>query len=377
MIYFTGNKCANLVLKHSIRRFRILNIYNLIKLNNAAQWDEIIKSFKEHDVYYLSDYVKAFEIHGDGVAQLFYYKDENIRAINVAMKRDIANNLKFENLIPKNKYFDLATPYGYGGFLFEGNVTEQSIKQVENQYEKLCEKENIISEYVRFHPVLNNKMYLNNFYEIHDLGKSVTIDITNKDKIWSNFGGYNKNRVRKAIKSGVKIYWGRSPQLYQNFKEIYNQTMDRDHARNYYYFEDDFYESLLDDLKYNSMMFYAVYEDKIIAMSIILFCNGQLHYHFSGSLKEYQIFAPTNLLLYEVACWGAEYGYKTFHLGSGLGGNEDSLYRFKKNFNKNSNTVFSIGKKVYNHARYKELVDLRKMDLDFTTESNFFPQYRS
>jgi len=35
-------------------------------------------------------------------------------------------------------------------------------------------------------------------------------------------------------------------------------------------------------------------------------------------------------LLYEAACWGIENGYKTFHLGGGLGSREDSLYQFKK-----------------------------------------------
>lgn len=352
-------------------------VCKFITLAEKQLWDKAVKSFNEYDVYYLSDYVKAFELHGDGSARLFYYKDDDIQAINVAMKRDIANDSKFKKLIPPNEYFDLATPYGYGGFLIEGDITEQSLKRLENQYRSMCEQEKIISEFVRFHPVLNNKVYLSNMFEICELGKSVTIDLSDKDVIWSNFKGYNKNRVRKAKKSGVKIYWGRDPKLYKRFKEIYNKTMDRDQARSYYYFEDDFYESLLEDLKYNAMMFYAVYEGKIIAMSIILLCNEQLHYHFSGSLKEYQILAPTNLLLYEVACWGAEYGYKTFHLGSGLGGNEDSLYRFKSVFNLNSNTVFTIGKKIYLPIQYEKLCMLRKEDSTFNVESKFFPLYRS
>lgn len=351
--------------------------YKLVTLNEKTLWDEIVKSFKEYDVYYLSDYVKAFELHGDGTAQLFYYKNDDIQAINVSMKRDIANDRKLEQLIPQNEYFDLATPYGYGGFIIEGEITEQSLQQLENQYLRMCEKEKVVSEFVRFHPVLNNKILLSNFYEISELGKSVTLDLTNKDVIWSNFKGYNKNRIRKAKKSGVKIYWGRDPKLYQTFKEIYNQTMDRDQARNYYYFKDDFYESLVEDLKYNAMMFYAVYEEKIIAMSIILLCNKQLHYHFSGSLKEFQILAPTNLLLYEAACWGAEYGYKTLHLGSGLGGKEDSLYKFKSVFNVNSNTVFTIGKKIYNPLQYEKLVTIRKKHSALNVDSGFFPLYRS
>lgn len=58
------------------------------------------KSFSNADVYYLSGYVKAFKIHGDGEPILYYYQDENIRAINVVMKRDIAEDKKFSESIP-------------------------------------------------------------------------------------------------------------------------------------------------------------------------------------------------------------------------------------------------------------------------------------
>ena len=91
--------------------------------------------------------------------------------------------------------------------------------------------------------------------------------------------------------------------------------MDKDKADDYYYFGKNFYESILLDLKYNSLIFYAVYENKIIAMAIILFNNRKMHYHLSAVNKQYQHLAPTNFLLYEAACWGHENGYKTFHLG--------------------------------------------------------------
>ena len=134
--------------------------------------------------------------------------------------------------------------------------------------------------------------------------------------------------IRKASRAGIQIYSGRDPKLFQTFQKLYNQTMEQNNARESYYFQDDFYVSLLEDLNSNSRIFYAVYEQKIIAMAIILHCNKQLHYHLAGSLKAYQHLGPNNLLLYEVACWGNEHGYTTFHLGSGLGRRERQDLRF-------------------------------------------------
>ncbi len=125
-------------------------------------------------------------------------------------------------------------------------------------------------------------------------------------------------------------------------------------------------------------MFYAVYEDKIISMSLILYVNNKVHYHLSGSIFEYRNLAATNLLLYEVARWAIDKGYETFHLGGGLGAAEDSLYKFKAGFNKISNNQFCIGKDIVNEDKYDELVELRRQsDDNFDFESNFFPLYRA
>jgi CelD/BcsL family acetyltransferase involved in cellulose biosynthesis len=125
-------------------------------------------------------------------------------------------------------------------------------------------------------------------------------------------------------------------------------------------------------------MFYAVMDGQIIAMSIMLFANDQMHYHLSGSMIEYRNLAPSNLLLYKAALWGCERGYKTFHLGGGVGSGEDGLYKFKAAFNKNSDYQFSIGKEIFNQEKYDELVAERTgRDLTFNEDSKFFPLYRS
>ena len=154
--------------------------------------------------------------------------------------------------------------------------------------------------------------------------------------------------------------------------------MEKDNADAYYFFNRDFYQSIHKDLFDNYEMFYAEYEGEIIAMSIMIFANGRIHYHLSGSIFEYRHLAPSNLLLYKVACWGAEHGYKTFHLGGGVGSGEDGLFKFKKAFNRYSGLQFSISKQIINQQVYDSLVEKRStVDSGFDMESNFFPLYRA
>ena len=183
--------------------------------------------------------------------------------------------------------------------------------------------------------------------------------------------------IRKAEKNGVTIEHCKDLAIFDDFIRIYNATMDNDNAEEYYYFNKPFYESIHTDLNANYEMFYARYEGQIIAMSIMLYCNGMMHYHLSGSLSEFRNLAPTNLLLYKAACWGCKQGLSVFHLGGGFGSGEDNLYKFKAGFNRNSGIQFSIGKQIFNPNMYDKLVNIRiSEDPSFNTDSKFFPLYR-
>lgn len=343
----------------------MIKIYSIY---DGKAWDSIVKKFAGYDVYYLSGYVKAFMIHGDGAPQLLYYEADGLRAIYVYMKRKT----------DLEGHYDSVTPYGYGGVLFEGDTSEDNLQTFWKAYVAKMKEEGIVDNFVRYHPVLANAIPMKTISNVIDLGKTVAFDLSSPEIIWENIISKNRNMIRKAEKNGIEIHHGKDFKLFSEFKRIYNATMEKDHAEEYYFFGDAFYESIHRDLHDNYEMFYAVLNGKIIAMSIMLFANSQMHYHLSGSMMEYRNLAPSNLLLYKAALWGCEHGYNTFHLGGGVGSGEDNLYKFKAAFNRKSDYQFSIGKEIFNQKEYDELVALRATrDTDFNMESKFFPLYRS
>lgn len=340
----------------------------IFNMNQAKEWNNLVQSFTNYDVYYLSGYAKAFQIHGDGEPQLFYYDEKGLRGIYVYMKRKTA----IEGV------FDSITPYGYGGFLLEGDTSEENVKALWAAYVDRMKEENIVDNFVRYHPVLANAVPMKTCSDVIDLGKTVAMDLISEEVIWKNIHSKNRNMIRKAEKNGIVIKHGQGLELFDDFIKIYNATMDKDNAEAYYYFKPEFYKSIHEDLKDNYEMFWAEYEGKIIAMSIMIFANGRLNYHLSGSDLQYRNLAPSNLLLYKAAMWGMEKGMNTFHLGGGVGSGEDNLYKFKIAFNRFSDCQFSIAKHVFDNEKYDELVAERaSRDAEFDKESKFFPLYRS
>ena len=343
----------------------MIKVYNI---EQSQEWDKIVKSFFNYDVYYLSGYVKAFMIHGDGDPFLLYYDADGLRAIYVYIRRHTA----------LAETYDSVTPYGYGGVLFDGDTSEKNLRVFSMAYKTKMLEENIVDNFVRYHPVLGNSVQMRTISNVLDLGRTISMDLSSSEIVWENIHSKNRNMIRKAEKNGVVIKHGKGMDLFDKFMEIYNATMDKDNAEDYYYFKRPFYESIHRDLNDNYEMFYAEYEGKIIAMSIMIFANGHLNYHLSGSNIDYRNLAPSNLLLYKAALWGCEQGMNTFHLGGGVGSGEDNLYKFKAAFNKNSDYQFSIGKEIFNQQKYDDLVVIRKeTDPSFNIDSKYFPLYRA
>lgn len=340
----------------------------IFRLSQQEEWDAIVHSFRNYDVYYLSGYVRPFMLHGDGDPCLLYAEGDSWRAIYVYMKRKTF----------VEGVYDAITPYGYGGVLFDGEYTREDIESFWISFNKIMKEEGIIDNFVRYHPVLNNASLVRDYASVIDLGKTIAIDLTSPDDIWNNMTSKKRGKIRKAEKNGIEIHHGQGIDLFNEFMPIYNATMEKDDATDYYFFAMPFYEAIHEGLKDNYEMFYATLDEKIIMMAIMLYCNGQMHYHLSGSLLEYRNLEPNNLLLYKAALWGYEHGLKTLHLGGGVGSADDPLFTFKAGFNRNSGLQFSIGKQIIDSGKYNELVRMKKEeDSLFDETSSFFPLYRS
>lgn len=348
----------------------------LVELEDRLRWDGVVTSFSDYDVYYLNGYVRAFQLHGDGVPVLYHYVGENLRGICVFMRRNISALPYYRGKHEFEGYSDLITPYGYGGFIFEGTYTQKDVDLFREEFSKRMHNDRIVSVFVRFHPQLRNADSARSIFDVTDLGRTIEMDTSSREVIWSNITSKNRNMIRKAQKSGVTISHGRGMDLLRKFKEIYDGTMRKDDADPYYFFGDSFYDSIDQDLHQNYEMFYALCDGEIVSMAIMLYANGRMHYHLSGSLFEYRSLAASNLMLYEAACWGCDNGFKRFHLGGGLGSHEDNLFKFKEAFNRNSDLLFSIGKLIVDEGVYDDLVSVRMAENSFDKESKYFPLYR-
>lgn len=348
----------------------------LISVEEREKWNSIIKDFPNWDIYYLNEYAYSLKLHGDGNPYLLYWENDGAQMVCVVMENDVALFSPFQEHLEMDRYYDWTTPYGYGGFLTNGNVSQQWMKSAIEEMKEYANRHHIITAFYRFHPLLQNQKLIEDLEKVVYMKKTVFMDTTSEETIWKNMMPNNRNMVRKAEKNGVEIISDHGEHL-SEFMDIYNSTMEKNRAEEYYFFKSDYFNYIIKEMKDNCIFFYALYEEKIISASMFFFNNQYMHYHLSGTLSEYNKLGATNLLLTKAAMWAAKQGIDKFHLGGGVG-IEDSLLRFKKHFNRNGEIDFCIGCNIFDENKFRDLVMLRKQqDASFDENQKYMILYRA
>jgi len=352
--------------------------FESVDFHEKERWNSIVKSYSDWDVYYLNEYSKGLTLLDDETPILINFENDHCKIALVTMKRDISKLTIFNGIIPKETFFDTSTPYGYGGPLVDGNPTKEDIKIFMEEYRKISIKNGIVSEFIRFNPLNNNSILFSHYYEVEMIRNTITIDISEDEStIWNNIPSKNKNMIRKAIKNGVTVEEEINEKTVTAFKNIYSETMKRDNALKYYFFNDNFFNSMFNDLKSNCTIFCAKYKEKIIASTVVLYSEKFEHYHLSSIKNEYMSLGVNNLLLYEICKWGHNKKILRFHLGGGYESPNDSLYKFKRSFTKVEPLNFYIGRAIYDREKYNFLVEKRQhLDEAFNSKNEYFPRYR-
>ncbi|GIO12292.1 hypothetical protein J19TS2_18470 [Cohnella xylanilytica] len=349
---------------------------NITPFENEEEWNRIVRSFRAHDVYYLREYASAFRWANDGDPLLIHYQGNNMRLCYVVQQQDIADSAAFAGHLTPGTRLDWTTPYGYGGPITEG-YDLQDLRDFFRQLTVYGRSRGVVTQFIRFHPLLRNHLSVEGFCELRNLKQTVYIDTSSLDAVRANLDPKNRNMIKKAIKNGINIDIDNSAEARDAFVEMYRKTMERNEASRYYYFNEPFFEDLFLNLEGHYSLFHARWEDRIVSSAIIMHHREYAHYHLSASEREAMHLAPNNLLLFRAAEWAAENGYKALHLGGGVDAT-DSLLSFKKSFNRRGLIDFFIGRTIFSEEMYGDLLRLRaKVDKNFNPDNNRLIQYRA
>lgn len=352
-------------------------MFNTIKINQKEEWDKVISQFEDMDIYLDRAYYSSLANYQDSKIILLYYENQEARICEIIQINDIANDDHFTNIIKKGELFDIETPYGYGGLTVK-NINNEDLKNYYAEKKKWAKSENIISEFIRFNPLLNNYKYADDESKILNVKSTIYVELKPEDELMLELNSKNRNMVRKAIKNNIEIEIVEpldNTKEKNRFIELYKQTMERNNASEFYFFDEEYFDNFFNDMKEKCKLFCAKFNGKTIASAIMIFNNKNMHYFLSGADREFMSLAPNNLLLFKAGVWGYSKGFCKFHLGGGVSDN-DALFSFKKQFNEKGILPFYIGRTIFDNEKFDYLVELRKKEDGFDIDKPFLIKYR-
>lgn len=235
--------------------------------------------------------------------------------------------------------YDLETPYGYGGPL-TNCYDSVFLSAAFSAYKAECIKQHIICEFIRFHPfnpLLQHNEYFNFFCQERQL---VIVDLTlTQAERWSKYSKTTRNIIRKAQKV---LEYDCADDAVGSFINMYQQTMDRNQAAKFYYFDSDYFNQLSAISGVELLTVKLAGEH--VSMGFFMQRGELSHYHLSANncdlLRE-----NGNYALLDFAFDRAKKnGCKWMILGGGrTSAHDDSLFKFKAKFSDNIKPFYIAG----------------------------------
>jgi len=262
------------------------------------EWNSIVTTHQDAKIYHLYEWgILLNTIHDH---RIFYLK-ENTAVLLLAL----VNSPLFGKRLISLPFAD------YGGPI--ANDLED-LRKILERTKQLAKNLNV--DYVEIRaPPLKYQSILgehgftkreNYFTFIIELDRSI-------EDLWAGIGKKNRNMVRKAKRSGIRIKEAENKEDLRVFYYLYLKTMKKlgSPPQPYSYFKkiwDLFYPDHL-------LIPIAMLDNIPIAAGLFFLYKDKIHYAYGCSLKDYLTYGPNNLILWYVIEWGNKRGFKSLDLG--------------------------------------------------------------
>lgn len=316
-------------------------------INITEQWNRVLETFDpaDKDIYFYEEYVRLYETETEKSVCCIVSDGQKVMLFPFLYR-----TFEYKGQI----LHDFETAYGYGGPIWTHADSDFKVMALQLMFDELKHKK-FVAGFVRFHPLLAN-------YEGFSVGRlikdrrTVAIDLSLNDKdIWmQEIHTKNRNVIKKGEKSGLTFVVDNDFKYLPDFIHLYNATMDKLDAADFYYFNNQYYKEFVKTLP-NSFLGVVLHEGRVISAAIFMYEGAYGHYHLSGSDVSALKLSPNNFMLWHAALELKRRGVKTFHLGGGTTSSEnDSLFCFKSRFSKHT-YQFYFGKQIFNHNLYDDI----------------------
>jgi hypothetical protein len=340
--------------------FKVVDLMDIKVVSCGDQWKAVLNEIGRFDFVHTFDFHKVSADNGEGEPVLFVATDANGRAMGCwpTLKREI----------PGTDYMDLSGVYGYGGPLFAQDVDAGAVLKALLQGMEEC---SAVSLFSRMHPLFIDCIE-SEAERGERLGDVVVIDVKPDEPHLPTYRGNHRREIVNAQKKGLMLEVDWDCAELKEFVGIYQGAMRDLNAREYYLFNEAYFQKIVVAEDFKVFIIFATFEGVKVAASMFIITNDVMQYYLSGSDYAYRNLSASKAIIAKAHELAGELGLRQLILGGGVGSERDSLFKFKAGFSNNFKPFYVV-KKVLSEQVYQDLCEAKQVSPD---TSGFFPPYR-
>lgn len=338
-------------------------MYHIVTDQDAEKWFSYVKKSVDYDIYHTLHY-HTLDKRGEPI--LFVYEEGETFIALPLLKRTIEDA----------SYCDFTSSYGYAGPISNKKFESLSSSLIANfkySFVNFMRKNQAVSVFSRLNPFINQQCLLEKMGGMRSNGKTIYIDLM--QSIEEQRSKYDKRlgrQIRQLRKKGYLVKEADTQEEIRVFTDMYNKNMQRLDADQSYFFTEDYFSSLLKNSEFNCKLILVYDGEEMICGATVIWSDDVIRNHLSATSESHIHCSPSKLIVDEISLIGRSLGMKFFHLGGGVGGKEDTLFRFKALF---SDLLLddNIWCFIADEFAYNKLVEQKNV----AANKNYFPLYRN
>ncbi|HET6437213.1 MAG TPA: GNAT family N-acetyltransferase [Anaeromyxobacter sp.] len=342
--------------------------------HGLAAWLELWRSWPGREVSAHPEYVRLFARPGDRVV-CTVGRD----AGGVTLFPLIVRPLAIEPwAAPGEGRQDAITPYGYGGpFSFgEGPRDHGAFWAAQAAW---CAEERIVSTFARLSLFPEQLAPVPGRVEVRAPNIAVPLS-GGEEELWRGYDTRVRRWIRVAQASGLQVEVDADGRRLDGFLAVYEHTMRRHGAEDWYFFPRGMFESLVARLPGQFAFFHALKDGEVVSSDLVLCSAENVYYFLGGTMSDAFSHGPNYLVKHAVARWAMGAGKRRYVLGGGYEPG-DGVFRYKRGWARGGEVPFRVACLEHDAAGCRELRARRAAEAAARGEAwvpraGFFPEYR-
>ena len=319
--------------------------------SERAAWRAVLAHFGEVDATFLPEYHLAYALRIAGSRPLlWHYQEGDAHFAYPFLLTPVVVDGQATGL------HDISGIYGYTGPL--ANRDDPAfLAAAWRAFDEDAAREAVVAEFVRFSPFHGNERFAHP-------GTAVS---ANRTLAWSHLpeteaellrllGSKTRNMLRKAEREGLHATELALPGHLDDFRALYAQTMRRNDAPEFFWYDDAYWHELLGLAPAGLRLFGAFRGDRLVAASMAIAHGRAGLYHLGASLPEEARLGAGNLSLFAMSRGLMASGVRSLNMTGGRTPSPDDPLLLFKRSNATGTATFHIGRRVADPAAYNALV---------------------